>query len=151
MRLNKRIFTSNISSNLSIIINAHLCCYIRVIHIIRLTVVDICKHLFRCKSFLLNGEEVNHERVSGLAHQTVDNLTLVPSTARTGVRMRVNLFSLTGLTPSLTVSGEVGFNGHVRMHCLLLMPSASGTPPPLPRLLSTITSQRYTICLGLVV
>lgn len=68
---------------------------------------------------------------------------LVPSTARTGVHLHVDLLSLTGLGAAV----EAGQAGpiHARMHCLLLLPPPSlanerTAPSPPPKLLATAVS-----------
>ncbi|BHF80651.1 C2 domain-containing protein 3 [Sparganum proliferum] len=73
--------------------------------------------------------------------------SLVPSTARTGVRLHVNLLRVSGLWPALIDLPAASFSGHIRLHCLLLMPApspVSSCKPPLPRLLSTTSSK----CIG---
>ncbi|KAL7056892.1 hypothetical protein AAHC03_019405 [Spirometra sp. Aus1] len=73
--------------------------------------------------------------------------SLVPSTARTGVRLHVNLLRVSGLWPALINLPAASFSGHIRLHCLLLMPAPSpisSCKPPLPRLLSTTSSK----CIG---
>ncbi|VDL92047.1 unnamed protein product [Schistocephalus solidus] len=79
--------------------------------------------------------------------QGLPSCPLVPSTARTGVRLHVNLLRVSGLWPALTDLPTASFSGHIRLHCLLLMPSpspVSSCKPPLPRLLSTTSSK----CIG---